>query len=47
MPQCDVAALARRLQLAFYGAALAAQLEGTALDAAAISALVDDAVSAV
>jgi len=47
LPQCDVAALARRLQLTFYGAALAAQLEGTALDVQVIAALIDEAAAGV
>ena len=46
LPHGDVAALARRIQIAFYGAATAAQLEGTALDMQAVDALVNELTAA-
>jgi AcrR family transcriptional regulator len=46
LPHGDVAALARRIQIAFYGAATAAQMEGVPLNAEAIAALIGELTEA-
>lgn len=47
LPPCDVARLARRVQLDFFGAATAAHLEGAVLDAETIARLIADAAAGV
>ena len=47
LPHCDVAALARRVQLLFDGAALAAQLEASVVDASVVDALLSEAIASV